>query len=81
MASFNDIEIKQELRTCYINGKKALFHLWIKKKDILANEYIDGLVEFEDGTVEEVRANNIRFCDNKMKEYVFKECEYWEDKQ
>lgn len=74
MASFNDIEIKQELRPCYINGKKALFHLWIKKKDfIMQSEYIEGLVEFIDGTVEEIKADKIRFCDDKMKEYVFKE--------
>ena len=74
MASFTDIEIKQEKRPCYINGKKALFHLWIKKKDlIMQNEYVDGLVEFIDGTVEEIRANKIRFCDNKIREYIFDE--------
>lgn len=72
MASFTDIEIKQEKRPCYINGKKALFHLWIKKKDlIMQNEYVDGLVEFIDGTVEEIRADKIRFCDNKIREYIF----------
>lgn len=74
MASFTDIEIKQEKRPCYINGKKALFHLWIKKKDlIMQNEYVDGLVEFIDGTVEEIRADKIRFCDNKIREYIFDE--------
>lgn len=74
MASFNDIEIKQELRPCFINGKKALFHLWIKKYDfVLRDEYIKGLVEFVDGTVEEVMADTIRFCDNKAKEYAFVE--------
>ena len=74
MASFTDIEIKQEKRPCYINGKKALFHLWIKKKDlIMQNEYVDGLVEFIDGTVEEIRADKIRFCDNKIREYIFGE--------
>lgn len=74
MASFTDIEIKQEKRPCYINGKKALFHLWIKKKDlIMQNEYVDGLVEFIDGTVEEIRADKIRFCDNKIREYIFNE--------
>lgn len=71
MAS-GDIKISTELRPCLINGKKALFHLWIKKKDIvMQSEYIDGLVEFIDGTVEEIRANKIRFCDSKIKEYVF----------
>lgn len=74
MASLNDIKIVTELRPCIINGKKALFHLWIKKKDIvMQSEYIDGLVEFIDGTVEEIRADKIRFCDSKVNEYYFKE--------
>lgn len=72
MASFNDIEIKQELRPCFINGKKALFHLWIKKKDIvMQSEHIKGLVEFADGIVEEIEAEKIRFCDYKTREYAF----------
>lgn len=72
MASFNNIQIGQELRPCCINGKRALFHLWIKKKDIvMQSEYIVGLVEFIDGTVEEIGAEKIRFCDNKLKEYCF----------
>lgn len=74
MASLSDIKITTELRPCIINGKKALFHLWIKKKDIvMQSEYIDGLVEFIDGTVEEIRADKIRFCDSKIKEYYFEE--------
>lgn len=76
MTSFSNIEIKQGLRPCYINGKKALFHLWIKKKDIvMQNEYIVGLIEFVDGIVEEIKADKIRFCDSKIKEYDFKESE------
>ena len=72
MASFNEIMIKPELRPCYINGKKALFHLCIKKKDIvMQSEYFVGLVEFIDGTVEEIGAEKIRFCDNKLEEYCF----------
>lgn len=72
MASFNDIEIKQELRPCYVDGEKALFHLWIKKRDyIMHNEYVNGLVEFIDGTIKEIQANKIFFCDNKIKEYIF----------
>ena len=72
MASLHDIEIKSEVRPCLVNGKKALFHLWVKKYDfIMKNEYIAGLVEFADGTVEEIVADKIRFCDNKIKEYSF----------
>lgn len=51
MASFNDIEIKSEVRPCFINGKKAIFHLWVKKYDIFKNEYFNGLVEYEKGTI------------------------------
>lgn len=76
MASFNCIDVKQELRPCFINGKKALFHLWIRKYDfIMKTEYIAGLVEFADGTVEEILANKIRFCDYKIREYSFEESE------
>lgn len=70
----NNIEIKQEVRPCYINGKKALFHLWIKKIDfIMKNEFVKGLVEFADGTVEEIEADKIRFCDYRINEYAFRE--------
>lgn len=75
MASFNDIEIKSEVRPCYINGKKALFHLWVKKYDIFKNEYFNGLVEYENGNVEEISADLIRFCDHKTREYSFEESE------
>lgn len=68
------IEIKTEIRPCYVNGKKALFHLWIKKKDfIMQNEYINALVEFVNGTVEEVAADKVRFCDYKTREFAYEE--------
>ncbi len=69
-----NIEIKQEVRPCYINGKKALFHLWIKKIDFITkNEFVKGLVEFADGTVEEIEADKIRFCDYRTREFAFRE--------
>ena len=71
MTNFNNIEIKQEIRPCYVYGKKALFHLWIKKKDVLINECIMGLVEYENGIVCEVPLDKIVFCDNKIKEFIF----------
>lgn len=79
MTNFNNIEIKQELRPCYAYRKKALFHLWIKKKDILQNEYVKALVESENGAIFEVPPDKIVFCDNKIEEYYFKENK--EDKQ
>ena len=72
MASFNNIKIGPELRPCYINGKRAFFHFWIKKKDIvMQSEYVVGLVEFINGTVEEIGVERIQFCDNKLEEYCF----------
>lgn len=73
MAS-GDIKITQEYRACMIDGKKALFHMWVKKLDFITNSnYMVGLVEFIDGTVEEIKAEKIRFCDGKIKEYSFEE--------
>lgn len=72
MAAFGDIEIKMEVRPCYVENKKALFHSWIRKKNLLYNdEYIMALVEFEDGSLEEITYNKIKFIDNKHKEYNF----------
>lgn len=75
MASINKIEIKQELRTCIVKNEKALFHKWIHIKNLIGQEYEVGLVEYENGEVEEVTPENIIFCDNIFKEYYFKERE------
>ena len=98
------ITITTELRPCYVDGKKALFHRWtengttppvkiidtrlteksvkrIEKKiqngilspaaDIEVLRVIRGIVEYEDGTIDEVMPQQIKFDDNKIKEYVF----------
>lgn len=76
MAKFSDILVStNEYRPCKVMGRKCLFHQWIKKNDILKNEYLLGLIEFEDGHLEEVPVNNIIFDDNKIEEYYFKERE------
>lgn len=76
MANFSDILIStNEYRTCIVMERKCLFHQWIKKNDILKNEYLLGLIEFEDGHLEEVSICNIIFDDNKIDEYFFKERE------
>ena len=76
MANCSDILIStNEYRTCKVMGRKCLFHQWIKKNDILKNEYLLGLIEFEDGHLEEVPIKNIIFNDNKIKGYDFKERE------
>lgn len=81
----NNIEIKNELRPCLVKGAKALFHKWVDYQKPVPGGItpIDpppgqikctfGLVEYENGQVEEVSPNKIEFCDNKIKEYAFDE--------
>lgn len=80
-----DVEINFGVRPCIVNKnneeKKALFHMW-EAKSVAADLYIGGrpdgqismvlgLVEYEDGTVDEVEPRQIRFVDKKIKDYVF----------
>lgn len=79
----NEIIIKSELRPCFVKNKKALFHKWNEfSKPVPGGittidpppgqiTYTLGMVEYEDGTVEEVAPHHIRFIDNKIKEYAF----------
>lgn len=93
-----------EYRPCYVNDKKALFHRWIDKEEVLLkikNCFVDdsrieeienlyrekgvlppvadvekvkttlAIVEYEDGTIDEVRPQQIKFADNKINEYAF----------
>ena len=71
MAKLNDIEIKMEIRPCFVKDRKAFFHKWVHTKDLLGQEFEVGIVEYEDGQVEEVTPNNIKFHDNKIREYDF----------
>lgn len=78
MASLNsEIIIKQELRPCVVKyekcDEKGLFHKWIQIPDLIRNKITVGLVEFEDGTMDEVPISKIKFIDNKMEEFVFNE--------
>lgn len=77
MASYSDIIIStNEYRPCFTCGQKGLFHRWIVKYDVIyKNEYVKGLVEFENGHIAEISREDIQFCDNKLKEYDFKERE------
>lgn len=98
------ITITTELRPCYVDGKKALFHKWIDKSDVIIKFNVHGcatktykrtlelfkkdktlppevetgkiqntygIVEYEDGTIKEVKPQQIKFDDNKMQEYAF----------
>lgn len=67
--------IKIELsgyRPCIVNEGKALFHRWVHTKNLLGQEFETGIVEYENGQVEEVVPNKIKFIDNKIVEYDFK---------
>lgn len=64
---------------------KALFHCWDHRSELYGASPMIGshpggqvsgtfaIVEYEDGTVHEVKPQNIRFVDNAMCEYVFPE--------
>ena len=74
MASLN-LPIWIQQRSCYVNGKKAMFHTWVGVSEIVAPSVLKGghsggvisdvlgLVEYEDGTVAKVNPNKIRFAD------------------
>ena len=74
-----------EYRPCFVDGKKALFHRWVDiEKVVDASPMVGGhpggqirvtlaLVEYEDGRVQEVYPERIKFCPGKMDGYAFPE--------
>ena len=66
---------------------KALFHCWDSRSEVIGESYLRGghpagqisatfaIVEYSDGTIHEVEPTQIRFVDNLMSEYVFREME------
>ena len=72
-------------RPCEADGKKALFHRWtdvctvVEPSPMVGGapggqvQRTFGLVEYADGTVEQILPHIIVFCDNLFKEYMFKE--------
>ena len=66
--AFNEVVIKtSEYRPCIVNGKKALFHRWNEYINVVKeSKYIFGMVEYEDGTVEEVAPHLIKFLDHNL---------------
>lgn len=87
MASSNITITSNEYRPCLVGNKKALFHRWNEfNKPVPGGitpidpppgqiKYTLGLVEYSDGQVEEVAPHKIKFIDNKMQEYSFKNIE------
>lgn len=66
---------------------KALFHCWNHRSELVGESCLHGghpagqisatfaLVEYEDGTIHKVEPTQIRFLDNAMREYAFREME------
>lgn len=71
--------IEAELRPCLVDGKRALWHEWTTRWEIVPPSIMTGghgggqvcaslaLVEYEDGTVAEVYPSRIRFLDTVCK--------------
>lgn len=70
-----NMQIEVELRPCLAYGRKALFHKW----DTIATYSVNGtfkettaaLVEFEDGTIDICKINELKFVDGKIRDYAF----------
>jgi hypothetical protein len=81
----SEISIKIELRPCIVKGRKALFHKWSDKSNIVPPspmigghdggvlKLTVGIIEYEDGVITECYPYEIRFVDAKFTEYCFKE--------
>ena len=80
----NTITITNELRPCYVKEQKALFHTWTEESNVIPPSPLKGghaggvvkcafgIVEFEDGRIEKVYPESIKFVSGKMNEYCFK---------
>lgn len=87
MARLQNIEIKQELRPCMVNGRRALFHRWADSArpvaplgvevDETTQRYqlhnVHGIVEYADGTVARVWPSDIQFIDGDFGAYAWPE--------
>lgn len=77
------MKIEIELRPCLVwntksdgkrHSKKALFHRWVEyddKFDIWNKVKCRAIVEYEDGTIDDVCPSNVQFLDPRHSEYVF----------
>ena len=72
----NQVLITNEKRPCYIDDRKALFHGWSDRAEAIDEsplvgghpagiiKWTVGIVEYEDGTVQEIAPTKIRFADD-----------------
>lgn len=75
--------IEIQLRPCKINDKKALFHKWSDKSQIVEPspmigghtggvlKWTVGIIEYENGEIAECLPNGIQFLDNEFEKYCF----------
>ena len=86
MASLGSVEIRTaEYRPCHVNGKKALFHRWGERAQVIGPSLLRGghpggqlhdifaVVEYEDGKVQEVTPESVCFVPGLMYNYCFGE--------
>ena len=78
------LETVSQLRPCYVDGVKALFHNWGRHSRVVEPSpmvggapggtvsYILGIVEFEDGQIKQVFPEKIKFVDKMFDEYYWK---------
>lgn len=79
MASINNnITINFETRLCTVNGEYGYFHCWEHYSTVIdpsplmgghpggTISYINGIVEFPDGSVRRVPLERIKFCDEQQ---------------
>lgn len=71
------MKIETELRPCLVNDKRALFHTWSSRSQIVdpspligghqggVLKYTVGIIEYEDGQVCECLPSQIKFIDSK----------------
>lgn len=78
--AFMTIKNVYQIRTCTVDGTKALFHRWADIASPLVGGppggqlyQVYGLVEFEDGTVQMVDPERIRFEDTDFGQYAWKD--------
>ena len=76
---------QQELRPCKVKGKNALFHRWEQYATVIEPSIrtgghlggqiaeVCGIVEDENGNVIRCKATDIRFIDEKHRDYCFEE--------
>ena len=82
------------MRLCMVNERKAMFHCWQPVSEVLSPSpmrgghqggtlrYTVGIIEYENGEVEEVAPKNIVFLDSqKLMQRTEKEIVKWEARQ